>query len=183
MSKALLIYAQGSEDIEITAPADILTRGGVEVLRVALGPQKVVKLAHGTSVVCDLCLNEVAPDENFDVILVPGGMPGSLHCSQSAELISMLKKQKAAGRLIAAICAAPGFVLSRNGILENERATGYPGCDEEIKNCSGQGVEVSENGQFITAKGPAFAMLFGLKVLESLAGSETASKVAAGMLF
>lgn len=183
MSKALLIYAPGSEDIEITAPADILTRGGVEVVRASLMDYTDITLAHGTKVVCDLSLKDLEKDSCFDVILVPGGMPGSRFCAQSGELIELLKKQKKAGRLIAAICAAPGYVLAGNGILGNAKATGYPGCTDNIKNCSNQGVEVSDDGLFITGKGPAFALQFGLKVLEKLQGAEIATQVAKGMLF
>ena len=181
MSRALLIYANGSEDIEITAPADILTRGGVEVVRAALGDHKEITLAHGTRVICDICLNEV--EGEFDLILVPGGMPGALYCSQSKTLISMLSEQKSKHRLIAAICAAPGYVLAKHVILNDEKATGYPGCDEEIKNCTGNGVEISEDGKIITGKGPAFAMQFALAVLKSLEGEEVARNVAKGMLF
>ncbi len=181
MSTALLIYANGSEDIEITASADVLSRGGVKVIKCALGESKEVTLAHGTRVICDAVLQDI--NEQYDVILIPGGLNGSLACQKNERLISMLKEQKKAGRIIAAICAAPGFVLAHNGILDNEEATGYPGCDEEIKNCTHAGVQVSKDGKFVTAKGPAFSMQFGLAVLKQLEGEKVANEVAAGMLF
>lgn len=181
MSKALLIYADGSEDIEITASADVLARGGVKVTKCALGDQKEVTLAHGTRVICDAVLAEI--DGDYDVILIPGGLNGSLACQRNERLIAKLQEQKKAQRIIAAICAAPGFVLAHNGILENEQATGYPGCDEEIKNCTHAGVQRSEDGRFITAKGPAFSMQFALAVLRELEGNEVAKSVATGMLF
>lgn len=181
MSKALLIYADGSEDIEITASADVLSRGGVKVTKCALGDHKEVTLAHGSRVICDTVLADI--HENYDVILIPGGLQGSLACQKNERLLAMLREQKQSKRIIAAICAAPGFVLAHNGILENEQATGYPGCDEEIKNCTHAGVQRSENGRFITAKGPAFSMQFGLAVLKELEGEEVAASVAAGMLF
>ncbi len=181
MSKALLIYADGSEDIEITASADVLSRGGVKVTKCALGDHKEVTLAHGTRVICDAVLADI--HDNYDVILIPGGLQGSLSCQKNERLLAMLREQKQSKRIIAAICAAPGFVLAHNGILENEQATGYPGCDEEIKNCTHAGVQRSENGRFITAKGPAFSMQFGLAVLKELEGEEVAASVATGMLF
>ena len=181
MKKDLPIYANGSEDIEITATADVLARGGIAVVHAALGDNCEVKLAHGTRVHCDLCLKDA--DDRYDVIVIPGGLQGALDCSKDETLLKLLHAQKESGRLIAAICAAPGFVLARNGILENERATGYPGCDDEIKNCTGKGVEISENGQFITGKGPAFSMQFALAVLKQLEGPVITEKVAEGMLF
>lgn len=182
MKKALLVYANGSEDIEITATADVLSRGGVSVTKAALAANGAleVKLAHGTRVSCDVNLQDVT--DRFDVIVIPGGLQGSLDCAKDAHLIAMLREQKESGRLIAAICAAPGFVLAKNGIIEGERATGYPGCEEGIENYTGAGVEISENGLLVTGKGPGFSMQFGLAVLKQLEGPVVAEKVAAGML-
>ncbi len=179
MSTALLVYANGSEDLEITAPADILTRGGVKVIRAALtdsGTQ--VKLAHGTCVVCDINLNDVKGP--FDAIVIPGGLPGSNHCRDSAKLTVLLKEQQAQDKIIAAICAAPGFVLQTHGLIGEKKATGYPGCENGIKNYTGNGVEVDD--KLITGKGPGFAVQFGLTILEALEGKAAAEKVAAGML-
>ena len=184
MKKALLIYAHGSEDLEITAAADILNRGGVQMTRAALNDElsKEVTLAHGTVVVCDLNLNDVQGD--FDVIVIPGGLAGSEHCRDSHLLVELIKKQRAEGRLLAAICAAPGFVLQTHGLLAGKvRATCYPGCnDAAIEGLSKEGVVFDEKAQIITGKGPGFALTFALKILEVLEGKEVRDKVARGML-
>lgn len=183
MPTALLIYANGSEDLEITAPADILNRGGVKVTKCALtddGSAKVT-LAHGTTVCCDVSIGSCEGD--FDIIVVPGGMPGTAHCRDNEKLVALLKAQQAAGRYIAAICAAPGFVLAHHGILTEEKATGYPGCEQEIRNYTGAGVEHARQSRIITAKGPGYAIDFALEILEALTNRENADRVADGLLY
>lgn len=184
MKTALLMYAHGSEDLEITASADILNRGGVRVTRVAVNDDgsKTVILAHGTIVVCDVNVHDVKG--TYDAIVIPGGLAGSEHCRDSHVLVQLLKQQKAEGRLIAAICAAPGFVLQTHGILAGGvRATCYPGCnDSGIEGLQPDGVVYDEAANVVTGKGPGFALDFALKILEILAGKETRDRVAAGML-
>lgn len=182
--KALVVYANGSEDIEVNAPADILVRGGVAVTRAALAPAgEQVTLAHGTRVLCDVNLEQVK-GESFDVIVIPGGLQGSENCRDSATLIAMLKAQKAAGRYIAAICAAPGFVLATHDIIDDSvQATGYPGCADNIKNYVTDGVVVDAKAKIITGQGPAFSLPFGYAILEALQGTEVCAKVKAGMLY
>ena len=184
MKTALLIYANGSEDLEITATADILTRGGVAVTRAALNADasKTVTLAQGTVVVCDI--NAETADKDYDVIVIPGGLKGSESCRDSVWLIDKLKSQKAAGRLIAAICAAPGFVLQTHGFLAGGvKATCYPGCnDKDIEGIKKSGVINDASAKIITGKGPGFAVPFGLKILEVLAGADVRKSVAQGML-
>ncbi|MBQ7584679.1 MAG: DJ-1/PfpI family protein [Desulfovibrionaceae bacterium] len=184
MKTALLIYANGSEDLEITASADILNRGGVKVVRAALNDDhsKTVTLAHGTVVVCDKPLAECQDD--YDVIIIPGGLSGSEHCRDSKVLLEKLKAQQSAGKIIAAICAAPGFVLNTHGFLKGGvKATCYPGCnDGTIEGLQADGVVYDEKAHIVTGKGPGFAIDFALKILEILQGSEVRNKVAAGML-
>lgn len=182
MKQALLVYANGSEDIEITAVADVLSRGGLNITKAAVAPNGAteVKLAHGTRVLCDRNLEQCS--ERYDVIVIPGGLKGAQTCQQSEKLRQMLKDQQDHSRLIAAICAAPGFVLAHDGIITTQRATGYPGCTDGIGNCTGRGVEISEDGLIITGKGPAFSLQFAIAILKALEGPVIAQKVAAGML-
>lgn len=184
MSKALVIYANGSEDMEVTASADILARGGVEVTRAALNDtgSREVTLAHGTVVVCDKNLNDCT--DTYDVIVIPGGLQGSEHCRDSKVLTDMLKAQHAAGRYVAAICAAPGFVLATHGIIDDTtKATGYPGCSDNIKCYENAPCVVDADKKVITGRGPAYSMVFGFAILETLKGKAVCDQVKAGMLF
>ncbi len=184
MATCLVIYANGSEDIEVTTQTDILTRGGVKVTKAALCDEgTTVTLAHGTKVICDANLED-CKDSLYDLIVIPGGLDGSIACRDSATLIKMLKAQKARGAYIGAICAAPGFVLGTHGIIgENDLATGYPGCTDTIKNLSTVGVVVNKEAKIITGKGPAFSFAFGYAMLEALMGKEVCDKVKDGMLY
>ncbi len=181
MKKALVIYANGSEDLEVTAVADVLSRGGIAITRGGVGG-RTVKLAHGTIVTCDAAVEECAGD--FDAIVIPGGLDGSSNCAASEALVQKLKQQRAAGRWVCAICAAPGFVLARHGLLDGGvRATCYPGCnDSAIAALQPDGVVKDGAAHVITGKGPGFAIPFALTILEALAGTETREKVEAGML-
>lgn len=183
MATALLIYANGSEDLEITAPCDILSRGGVKVTKAALNTtqDKMVTLSHGTQVICDCNLEEIS--QAYDVIVIPGGLPGANHCHDSAKLLSLLKEQKTQGRYIAAICAAPSFVLAAHGLIGQEKVTGYPGCEKGIANYTGTGVEVVPEAHLITGKGPGYAYDFALAILEALTDRRTADQVADGLLY
>ena len=182
MKQALLAYANGSEDIEITAVADVLSRGGLNITKAAVAPSGTVevKLAHGTRVVCDRNIEDCSG--RYDVIVIPGGLKGAQACADSAKLKALLQDQQEHSRLIAAICAAPGFVLAHDGIITTQRATGYPGCTDGISNCTTKGVEISEDGLIITGKGPAYSLRFALAILKALEGPVIAQKVAAGML-
>ncbi len=183
MTTALVCYADGSEDLEVTAAADILARGGIAVTKAAVVKEGLqVTLAHGTQVICDKNIADCKA--SFDVIVIPGGLPGSEHCRDCPILIPLLKEQRAAGRWIAAICAAPGFVLAHHGIIDDKvKATGYPGCTDGITNYTAEGVTVDDGAKIVTGKGPAFALDFGFAILECLQGKETADQVKSGMLY
>ena len=182
MKTALVVYADGTEDIEVTATADVLARGGVKVTRAAVNTtgDLTVKLVHGTKVECDIHISDC--QEDYDLIAVPGGLPGAEYCRDNKDLTELLKAQHANKRYIGAICAAPGFVLATHKIITSGKATGYPGCEKGIANYTGKGVEIDEENRIITGKGPGYALEFGVALLEALMGPEIANRVAAGML-
>ena len=182
MTCALIVYANGSEDMEVTAITDILNRGGIKVTKAALNDDGGLKvtLAHGTTVVCDKNLNDCADD--YAVIAIPGGLVGAENCRDSTTLIAKLQEQKAKDGYIAAICAAPGFVLATHGLVGNARATGYPGCADNIENYVDKGVVVDKENKLITGQGPAFCMEVALAILEELKGKAVADEVRSGML-
>lgn len=182
MSKALIVYTQGTEDIESTAVLDILKRGGVDVVTASVNADgsRLVNLAHGTTVLCQQNIEDVS--DNFDLIVVPGG-PGTKTYSGCNKLIDMLKAQKEKKGLIGAICAAPGFILYSCGILKNtEKASTYPGCECGAK-FSDKPVSVNSEENIITGRGPNYAIPFALELLKALEGEAKAKEVADGILY
>ena len=180
--KALVVYANGSEDLEVTSITDILNRGHVEVTKAAVTSEDlpIVTLAHGTKVLCDKKIEDC--NDDYDVIAIPGGIPGADHCRDCKPLITKLKAQKEAHKYIAAICAAPGFVLATHGLIDDAKATGYPGCSDNVKHYVNEGVVVDKEHKVITGQGPAFCMEFAFAILQELTGEENCLQVKKGML-
>jgi len=176
--KVLIAVADGSEEMETVIPADVLRRAGAEVTLASVDELEI-QAARGIKLVADKLLS-ACENENFDLIVVPGGMPGAEHLRDSVVLKNMLQKQAAAGKLIAAICAAPVVVLQHHGLLDGKKATCHPAMLSELKNSSKERVVVSEN--IITSQGPGTATEFALKLVELLFDAATKQKVAAGMV-
>lgn len=185
MKNALIVIAPGSEEIETVSVIDILSRGGVNVVIGALNHEYDLDIncAHGTVLQADALLKDLC-DTKFDVIIVPGGLQGAMNCRDSLLLGKMLRQQLINQDIIAAICAAPGLVLTAHGILdENTPATGYPGTTKAIPCFVNEGVVVDAAHNIITAKGPAYAADFGFTILRCLVGDEIANKVSEDMLY
>lgn len=184
VSSVLLAVADGSEDVEMVTILDLLRRAQVDVKLVSVMQQRQVTLAHGLEVRAEALLADVV-DEDFDAIVLPGGMPGAEHLSTNPTLISMLKEQNAKGEVVAAICAAPAVVLAKHGLLEGKNAVAYPGFEDGLKEGGATYVDepVVVDANIITSKGPATAMAFALKLIEVLVGEVAAKEVAAGLLY
>ncbi len=183
MKTAMIPLAQGCEELEAVTIMDILVRGEVEVTRVALDDERVVQASRGTLLVADTSLEEVEK-QAFDCIALPGGLPGADYLEQNIHLRAMLKRQAQAGRLVAAICAAPK-VLVAAGLLDGKQATSYPGVIDQhpAPNMQYLNQPVVVDGNIITSQGPATAMAFALKLVEQLQGKQVRDEVAAGLLY
>jgi len=179
MKKALVTLADGFEDIEAVSIIDVLRRGGVDVITASLAAGPVVRSAHGIPMTADARLADVL-EEPFDAIILPGGGEGTQNLHACAALHERLRRQKAEGGLVCAICAAP-TVLEAAGVLEDEDVTCYPSCAADMARPV-QDVPVIADGQIITGRGPGQAALFGLVVLAHLTDERTAYRVANGML-
>ena len=178
MTKALVVIAQGIEEMETAIITDILTRGGIEVTLASVAGRKVTA-ARGLKLVADVELSDVQ-DQSFDMIVSPGGLPGAKNLRDSALLFRLLEKQNRQQQWIAAICASPAFVLAHHGLLKGRKATCYPGCEEMLPEHVDETVVV--DGHVITSQGPGTAMAFALKLVEVLAGDITAKEVASQAL-
>ena len=179
MKTALVPLADGFEDIEAVSIIDVLRRGGVRVVTAALGQDRLVRSAHGIRMEADSLLRD-AIDGTYDAIVLPGGGEGTENLLACGPLAERLQRQKAEGRFVCAICAAP-TVLEAAQVLKDEDVTCYPSCAEKMGRRV-QAVPVVADGLVITGQGPGSAILFGLAVLMHLTDERTAHGVANGML-
>lgn len=170
MSRVLVPLAEGFEEIEAVTIVDLLRRAGIEVVTAGLEPGPVTG-SHGIVVAPDTTLDAVL-DQAFDMVALPGGMPGAANLAADARLLGFLRRLADDGRFTAAICAAPG-VLAKAGLLAGKRATSYPGF---LTPASAPGTILSESpvvedGKVITSRGPGTAMDFALALVEQLEGA------------
>ena len=176
MPRVLVPLAEGFEEIEAITVVDLLRRAGIEVHTASLAARAVTG-SHGITVTADLPLDQVRATD-YDMIALPGGMPGADHLKQDPRVISLLQQFAQSGRYTAAICAAPG-VLAHAGLLEGRAATSYPGF---LRADSAPGIRLRDaavvvDGKVATSRGPGTAMEFGLKLIELLAGPEARRRV------
>jgi len=179
MSKKVLVaIADGTEELEAVTIIDVLRRAEADVTVASVGAQQVTA-SRGVNLVADTVISDCVGNI-YDLIVLPGGMPGAEHLRDSSELTEMLKDQAASGRLYAAICASPAVVLKPHSLLENKKATCYPSLISELDNA--EQAKVVVDGNCITSQGPATALEFSLKLVELLFGKEKSQEVAKAML-
>lgn len=181
MARVLVPLAAGCEELEAVTIIDLLRRGGVEVVVAGLKPG-IIKASRGTQLLPDVTLDE-ALAEDYDMVVLPGGMPGAQHLREDARIIALIKNMAAAGRYTAAICAAP-TVLAAAGVLTGKTATGYPGFLEKMNltDVTTSTDAVVRDGKVITSRGPGTAMDFALDLVEILVDSETRREVETGLV-
>lgn len=177
--KVAVCFGTGYEEVEALTAVDILRRGQVDVTMVGVDG-KAVSGSHGISVNMDQTAEETV-FEDFDMIILPGGVPGIHSLAACKSLMDALKTFKEEGKWIAAICAAPS-ILGEAGLLEGEKVTCYPGFEEKLLGAEHQEEGVVLSNRFVTAKGAGYGFAFALKLLEIIKGRECAQKVRKGML-
>lgn len=178
MPKVLVPLAQGCEEIEAVTVIDILRRAGIEVVSAGLNDQPV-RASRGVMLMPDTTL-DTALNDSFDMIVLPGGQPGSNNLKVDKRIIALLQRMAQQGKYIAAICAAPS-VLASAGLLDGKQATSFPGALDPFPNVKQQHAAIAEDGRFITSRGPGTAMDFALTLVEHLAGSAKRQEVEAGL--
>ena len=181
MPKVLVPLAAGFEEIEAVSMVDIMRRGGLEVMLVALDDNMDVVGANGISVKAEGSIVGVSADE-IDMIALPGGWDGTYALADDANVQELLKAMDAKGKNIGAICAAP-FALKKAGVLK-ETYTCYPSVEDEIKQEGYQGdkSQVVQTGNVMTSRGPGTAICFGLAIVKRLMGEENYNAVREGTL-
>ena len=179
MANVLVPLAQGCEELEAVTVVDLLRRAGIEVVTAGLDEQPV-RASRGLVLLPDMTLDRALLQE-YDMIVLPGGLPGADNLGNDARIIERLQSMSAAGKYTAAICAAPR-VLARAGLLDGKRATCYPGA-LEINTVPGidYRAPVIMDGTVITSRGPGTAMDFALSLIELLSGKQQRDEVEAGL--
>lgn len=181
MAKVYAFLAEGSEEVECLAVADVLIRGGVEVKLVSVTDKREVVSAHHITIRTDFMFSEIRCAD-ADVLFIPGGMPGTTNLGAHDGLCRELMAAASAGRRVAAICAAPG-VLGQLGILKGKKATCYPGFEDQLTGAEYTRQGVVTDGLVTTARGLGYALDLGVELLKLLTSEEHAMKVKAAIQY
>ena len=176
MTRVLVPLAQGCEELEAVTLTDLLTRAGIEVVTAGLDNKPVIA-SRGMTLIPDTSIDKVV-NESFDLVVLPGGLPGANHLRDDSRVQDILKKQAAANKSVAALCAAPK-ALAAAGLLEGRSVTCYPGSlnDSDLKNTNIKTTPIEIDGNIITSRGPGTAMDFALTLIELLEGKEKREEV------
>ncbi len=176
MKKVLIFLVDGFEEIEALATADILRRGNVNVTTVSVTGKKEVTGSHKIPVIADVLFEEA--DFNVDMLILPGGTTA---LNDHEALKDKIVEFNNAGKMIAAICAAP-MVLGGLGILKGKCATAYPGFEQYLQDADFSPEAIIVDGNIITGRGPALSFKFALTILEILEGRKSSDEVAGQLL-
>lgn len=190
MKGTYIFLADGFEVSEALTTVNMLRRGGVNVKTVSIYDDRIVTSSNRIPVVADMAFGEFRASTTFgpclptDVMIFPGGMPGSSNLAAFPKLMDIMLQHHAEGGTIAAICAAPSVVLGLLPDLNGRKMTCYDGFEEALVNKGAEYVKegVVVDGNIITGRGPGWAMEFGLAILALIKGQETADKVKAGLM-
>lgn len=180
MKKVALFLANGFEEIEALGTVDILRRARIDIVTVSITDNNIVTGAHNIPVTADKTFKDT-DFTHFDMLILPGGMPGAKHLNEHDDLKNLISDFNSQKKFIAAICAAP-MVLGGLGILDGKRATCYPGFEPELIGAiaTEESVVVDEN--IITGKGPGLVFDFGLRLVEILLSIQDRREVQNGLL-
>jgi protein deglycase len=181
MARVLVPLAQGCEELEAVTITDLLTRGGVEVVTAGLDGRPV-KASRGMTLLPETTIDTVM-EQDFDMIVLPGGLPGADHLNDDPRIHRLLERLSAEGKYTAAICAAPK-VLATAGLLDGRKATSYPGAlaGMDLPRVDVQLERVVRDDKVITSQGPGTAMDFALELVELLVGKTKRDEVEKGLV-
>lgn len=190
MKGKYIFLANGFEETEAITTTDILRRAGIEVETVSIHKDKFVVGSHGIPVVADLTYGEFKENvvldgtDSDDLIVFPGGMPGTKRLAEDGEIINFMKLHYAEGGSLAAICAAPGLIVSQLTSLKGKRFTCFEGFQDAPIGKGGiyDPKPAIIDGNLITGRGAGCAVQFALAIVEHLEGKEAVEKVKKGLL-
>lgn len=171
--------ADGFEETEALAPIDILRRAGIAVTTVGVGGE-LIRGSHNVYVKADITIDDFAPDDAMQGVILPGGMPGVKNLYAEERVLFAVKTAAQNDRYVCSICAAPS-IPGRLGLLKGKKATCFPGFEEYFIGAQHTGDKVTVDGKYITAKGAGCALDFGFAITAAVLGDEKAREIAAAM--
>ncbi|WP_028504735.1 DJ-1 family glyoxalase III [Ruminococcus sp. FC2018] len=174
-----VFLANGFEEIEALAPVDILRRAKADVKTVGVTGKEVTS-SRGVIVKTDITADEITLDDDLEMIVLPGGMPGTLNLEASDKVQSAVDFCWQNDRYIAAICAAPS-ILGHKGLLKGKTATSFPKFNGDLEGANVVDELVAVDGKFITAKGAGASIEFGLTLAQLIVSRETSDSIKASM--
>jgi 4-methyl-5(b-hydroxyethyl)-thiazole monophosphate biosynthesis len=181
MSKTVLVpIADGTEEIEAVTIINVLRRAGAEVTVASIGDLQITA-SRGVKLVADTRIADCM-DNTYDLVVLPGGIPGAEHLRDDENLKRILLRQQSQGRLFGAICAAPAVVLETHGLLQGRAATCHPSFSQQLSDPSYAQSNVVFDQGCVTSRGPGTAMAFSLKLVELLFGKDKMASVAEPMV-
>jgi len=180
IKKVLVPIANGSEEIEAVGIIDTLRRAGAEVTVASVDELKI-KASRGVNITADKLIEDCVSEE-YDLIALPGGLPGAEHLRDNRILTDLLMKQAESGKYYAAICASPVVILMHHGLLKNKNATAYPSLAVKLEEKSHIRERVVVDGNCITSQGAGSTLEFSIKLIEVLFNAEKAKEIADSML-
>lgn len=181
MAKTVIFLAEGFEEIEALTVVDLLRRAGIEIITASIMGKKSVTGSHNITVEADALFEDI-DFENTDMLILPGGMPGTTNLDNYAPLKEQISKFNEQGKALAAICAAP-TVYGKMGLLQGKKATCFPGREPDLLGADVQTTETVKDGHFITSRGMGTAIPFGLAIIEHFQGAEAAKEMAAKIVY
>ncbi len=174
-----VFLADGFEETEAVAPIDILRRAEKDVVTVGIGSD-TIQSSHGITMLADITDMQMVLDERLEMIMLPGGMPGTLNLEKSPAVQAAIDYCAERNIPMAAICAAPS-VLGKKGLLSGRKATCFPGFESFLQGAELSSDSVVTDGNITTGVGPGAAIEFGLRLVEVLTDDKKAKRIAAGM--
>lgn len=185
MKGVTIFLAEGFEDVEALATCDVLRRGGVDVRLVSVTEDPFVVSSHGVAVGVDDTIDSFLPyadmlgTDEKDVMIFPGGMPGTKNLAREESLMAMMQQHYDDGGTVAAICAAPGLVLSQLEDIKGRQMTCFDGFEDYLTARGAKFVPkpAITDGRIITGRSAGYAIAFGLEILKKAKGEKTASEV------
>lgn len=173
-----ILLAEGFEEVEMITPLDMIKRANIPVLTVGISGRTVTG-AHNIEITADILPDEVDIN-NFEGIILPGGMPGTLNLQKDKKVNELIDLCEEKSKLIGAICAAP-MILGEKGLLSGKRAVCFPGFEDKLEGATVENLPAVTDGNIITSKGAGAALWFGSAIIDYLKGAGEGEKILSQM--